>query len=113
MKKTVFPTFAKVVIYLGSISGILKELLSIIIFFAPCLGLFDLLHHMKFEKIPFKARLEYAKHHVILKSDEIKLQNLNGTFYWEDLDRFDYSENPFNPVPPNYTLYTFFRQGFK
>ena len=104
---------AKAVVYLGSISGILRELLSILIFFAPCLGLFNLLHHLKFEKIPFKARLEYAKTNAILKSDEIKLHNLNKTLYWSDLDRFNYSEDPFNPIAPSYTFYTFFRHGFK
>ena len=104
---------AKAVVYLGSISGILRELLSIVIFFAPCLGLFNLLHHIKFDKIPFKARLEYAKTNAILKSDEIKLHNLNETLYWSDLDRFNYSEDPFNPIAPSHTFYTFFRHSFK
>ena len=115
LKKTLahFNAFllAKVIVYLGSISGILRELLSILIFFTPCLGLFDLLHHIKFEQIPFKARLEYAKNNQISESDEIKLRNMNETVYWKDLDNFNYAEDP--PEPPKYTLYTYFRYSFK
>ena len=58
MKKVVFPTLAKAMVYLYSIASILKELMSIIIFFTPCLGLFHLLNHLKFEKIPFKGSLK-------------------------------------------------------
>ena len=70
------------------------------------LGLFNLLHHLKFEKIPFKARLDFAKTHKITKLDEIKLNGLNQTIYWRDLDRFDYSKD--DPEPPSYELYTIF-----
>ena len=61
MKKVVFPTLAKAMVYLYSIASILKELMSIIIFFTPCLGLFHLLNHLKFEKIPFKGSLKKNK----------------------------------------------------
>ena len=39
MKKVVFPTFAKVAVYLGSVAGVLREIITIIIFFAPSLGM--------------------------------------------------------------------------
>ena len=38
-KKVVFPTFAKVAVYLGSVAGVLREILSIIIYFTPSLGM--------------------------------------------------------------------------
>ena len=38
-KKVVFPIFAKLAIYLGSIAGVLREILSIIIYFTPSLGM--------------------------------------------------------------------------
>ena len=65
-----------------------------------------MLYHLKFDKIPFKARIDYAQNHQITKLDEIKLNGLNQTIYWQDLDRFDYSENSDKPTPPSYELYT-------
>ena len=65
-----------------------------------------MLYHLKFDKIPFKARIDYAQNHQITKLDEIKLNGLNQTIYWQDLDRFDYSED--YPSPPSYELYTIY-----
>ena len=37
-KKVVFPTFAKLAIYLCTVAGVLREMLSILIYFSPTLG---------------------------------------------------------------------------
>ena len=73
--------------------------------FIPSLGLFDLLHHWKYEQIPFKVRLEYAKNFPINPNDKIILYGLNETVFWLELDRWDYT-NKNNPTPPHYSLYT-------
>ena len=39
----------------------LRRVLSIIALFIPSLGLFSILHHWRWEQIPFRVRLEFAK----------------------------------------------------
>ena len=51
--------------------------------------------------MPFKVRLDRAK--TISSEDKIALYGLNETIYWNQLDRWNYTDDP---TPPNYTLYT-------
>ena len=83
----------------------LRRVLSIIALFIPSLGLFSLLHHWRWEQIPYKARLEYATRGFLTPEDKISLYGLNETIYWSELDRWNYSD-PQDPQPPSYSIYT-------
>ena len=69
------------------------------------MGLFSLLHHWKWEQVPFDIRMENAKKGLVTPEDPISLLGLNDTVLWLSLDRTDYSD-PQYPVPPPYSLYT-------
>ena len=99
------PMTSKFLIFVWGIFAILRRIVSLIIMFIPSLGLFSLLHHWKYEQIPFRIRLEYAKRLPIKPHDKIVLYGLNETIYWSELDRWDYT-HPENPTPPHYSLYT-------
>ena len=92
-------------IFVWGTFAILRRILSIIALFIPSLGLFSLLHHWRWEQIPYKARLEYAKRGFLTPEDKIGLYGLNETIYWSELDHWDYS-SPQDPQPPSYSIYT-------
>ena len=96
---------SKILIFAWGTFASLRRILSLIVLFIPSMGLFNLLHHWKYEQIPFKVRLEYAKRFPIQPDDKIALYGLNETIYWSELDRWDYS-NKENPAPPHYSLYS-------
>ena len=86
-----------------------------IMFFAPTLGLLDLLRHFQGEIIPFEAAFGTERDELVyLPGKPLK-------WTWNDISRFDYSfvernetnENNetypiYNPEPPTLELYTFF-----
>ena len=96
---------SKIFIFIWGTFATLRRLLSIIAMFIPSMGLFSILHHWRWEQIPFKARLEYAKRGFLQPDDKIGLYGLNETIYWTELDRWSYAD-PQNPQPPPYSLYT-------
>ena len=96
---------SKFFIFLWGTFANLRRVLSLVAFFIPSLGLFSLLHHWKWDQIPFKPRLDYALTHPISPNDQIKLFGVNETLFWSNLDRWDYS-NPNNPTAPPYSTYT-------
>ena len=83
----------------------LRRVLSIIALFIPSMGLFSILHHWRWEQLPFSARLEYAKRGFLKPDDKISLYGLKETIYWTELDRWSY-DDPQDPQPPPYSLYT-------
>ena len=80
-----------------------RRILSIICFFTPSLGLFNILHHWQAEQIPFSIRKKY---NLIHPKDQVYLYNLNDTIFWKDLERWNYYEDPNEPTPPSYSVYT-------
>ena len=95
----------KLVVLLWGLFAALRRIGSFVVFLAPSLGLFSLLHHWRWEQIPFKVRLEYAKRGFLRVDDKISLYGLNKTIYWTELDRWDYTAKE-NPSPPPYSIYT-------
>ena len=90
--------------------GSIRKVASIVAFFTPSLGLFSLLHHWQAECIPFKARLDMAKHFAnksgeYFQNAQIKLYNMSTEVTWSSLDRWNY-EDPKHPKPPPYSVYT-------
>ena len=92
-------------IFFWGLFATLRRVLSLVGLFIPSLGLFSILHHWKWDQIPFKVRLDYALIHSISPNDQIKLFGLNETIYWSGLDRWDYTD-PHNPTAPHYSAYT-------
>ena len=97
----------KLSIFVWGTFATLRRILSIIALFIPSMGLFSILHHWRWEQIPFSTRLEYAKRGFMRSDDRISLYGLNKTIYWTDLDRWDYSDTQ-DPAPPPYSIYTLF-----
>ena len=96
---------SKIFIFIWGTFATLRRMLSLIAMFVPSLGLFSILHHWRWEQIPFSARLEYAKRGFLQPDDKISLYGLNETIYWVELDRWSYAD-PQDPQPPPYSLYT-------
>ena len=92
-------------IFVWGTFAVLRRILSIVALFIPSMGLFSILHHWRWEQVPYKARLEYATRGFLTSEDKIALYGLNETFYWSELDRWNYS-NPKDPQPPSYSIYT-------
>merc|ERR1719300_1595071 len=93
----------KVILACYALFSTFRRILSIVIFFAPSLGLFSILHHWQEEQIPFKIRMKYPEK--TKPTDKIVLYNVTDTIYWGDYDRTNYLD-PKNPVPPEYSIYT-------
>ena len=100
-------TATKLLIFIWGLFATLRRISSIIALSIPCMGLFSILHHWRWEQIPFSTRLEYAKRGFMSSDDKISLYGLNETIYWTELDRWDYSD-PQNPSPAPYSFYTIF-----
>ena len=120
-----FPTTAKLIALFFSLLCCLFRILAIVCYFAPALGLFNLLHHLQAEQTPWDLNIEgYFSNNGSIQfgnSDEIS---------WKEIDRWEKNEgepifelsnqqgvdvNVPNPeylkAPPNYTLFTFFTLG--
>ena len=102
-EKGFLPFSSRIFVGFWALFGTLRRTLGILAFFLPAMGLFNILHHIKFEKVAFKIRLDYAS--TISAEDKIALYGLNETIFWTELDRWDYTD-PNNLTPPNYSLYT-------
>ena len=96
---------SKLFIFVWGVFATLRRVLSLVGLFIPSLGLFSILNHWKWDQIPFKSRLDYAKIQSISPNDQIKLFGVNETLFWSDLDRWDYTD-PNNPTAPHYSDYT-------
>ena len=98
LSKPFFPFTAKLAALLWTFALMAKRMLVLVLYFAPSLGLFNLLHHWKWEQIPFAIR----KRRNVTADDELVLLNIEPR-PWTDLDRWNYSDVP---TPPDYTIYT-------
>ena len=92
-------------IFVWGTFAVLRRILSIVALFIPSMGLFNLLHHWRWEQLPYNARLEFARRGFLTPEDKIVLYGLNETIFWSELDRWNYTE-PQDPQPPSYSIYT-------
>ena len=95
---------SKIFIFIWGTFANLRRVLSLISLFIPSLGLFDILHHWKWEQLPSQVRLNYAERGFMTPDDKISLHGLNQTIYWTQYDRWDYTGEA--PSPPPYSIYT-------
>ena len=105
IQKGFFGIKASIAVFMWGLMGSLRRILSIICFFVPSLGLFNILNHWQAEQYPFGIRSQY---NLIHKKDEVYLYNLTEKVLWSELDRWNYYEDPQEPTPPSYSLYTGF-----
>ena len=102
-EKGFMPFTSKIIVAFYASFGTFRRILAIVIFFAPSLGLFSLLHHWQEELIPFKIRSEFPDK--TKPTDPIALYNVSEPIFWGDYDRWDFTD-PENPTAPPYEIYT-------
>ena len=107
--KGFFPLASEITAWIWGLFGSLRRILSVVTFFIPYLGLFDILNNWRAEQIPLWIR---SNKYALLASnikldDKIELRRLMNTVLWGELARWNYSD-PAVPIPPPYTLYTYF-----
>ena len=105
VQKGFFGIKASIAVFLWGLMGTLRRILSIVCFFVPSLGLFSIHNFWLAEQYPFGIRKQF---NLIHKSDEVHLYNLTEKVLWSELDRWNYYEDPLDPIPPSYSFYTGF-----
>ena len=100
IEKPFFPTTSKLVLFLWIMISASARVLVLVLYFTPGFGLFSILSPWKFEQIPYGEKYRNFK-----STDVLYLHKANIT--WGDMNRWDYND-PTNPIPPPYTLYTAF-----
>ena len=100
-EKGFLPFTAKLTVVIWGTISYAKRIMSLVAFFIPSLGLFNILQHWQAEQIPFFVRKYLRKG----PSDILELYNTTENVLWSEIDRWNYAD-PSNPSPPNYTLYT-------
>merc|ERR1719278_2326356 len=95
IEKTHLRVWSKIGLVLISLFCSCARLLSIIAFFTPFIGLFDLLNHYKTEQIPFAQNIR----------DDFKVK---GNITWREIDRWTFENETEPGTPPGYDRYTLF-----
>ena len=105
IKKEVFRTSSKFFVAFQGLVVSTRRITTIVAFFIPSLGLFNLLHHWQAEQLTFQLRLNHAQNNGLSTLDEIDLHDMTERIYWSQLDRWNYTD-PSKPLPPDYDIYT-------
>ena len=82
MNREHFPAMSKVVFLAFVKFAFLSKVLSIIMYFTPALGLFNVLQHWKYEQIPWNNEIIHSLHNPI--DGTIKLQS--GVIEWKHIN---------------------------
>ena len=93
IEKTHLRIWSKIGLVLISLFCSCARLLSIITFFTPFIGLFDLLNHYKAEQIPFAPSIR---------------EDFKGNSTWGEIDRWTFEDETDPGTPPGYNRYTLF-----
>ena len=105
IQKGFFGVKASLAVFLWGLMGSLRRISSMIGFFIPGLGLFNILNHWLAELYPFGIRKQF---NLIHKRDQVHLYNLTKPLLWSEVDRWNYYEDIDEPTPPSYSQYTGF-----
>ena len=100
LKREHFPIAAKVVAKMFIISSLLKRVVSVVMYFAVPLGLFNLLRHGQSEQVKWDPIYEEA----FLDQDGYIQFGDSPKILWSSINRW----NSTSDIPPNYRLYTIF-----
>ena len=93
------PTTSKLVVLAWASFATLRRILSLVTMFIPAMGLCSLLHHWKWEQVPYRFGQR------IIPGDKISLFGLNETILWSQLYRWNHTAGEI-PTPPEYSHYT-------
>ena len=102
LEKGFCSTRSKLVVLTWASFATLRRVLSLVALFIPSMGLCSILHHWKWEQVPFEFRHKIAQK--VRPDDKISLFGLKKTILWTELDRWNYMAEI--PSPPNYNFYT-------
>ena len=86
--------------------SLFSNCLACIVYFAPCLGLFNLLRHYQGELFPYTTLTEKEIFNITIESDFVYYSTAKP-IPWQSLSRYNYSD-PENPIKPPITIYTYF-----
>ena len=89
VEKGFLPFTAKLAILLWGTMANWKRILSLITFFIPSLGLFNILYHWQAEQLPFNVRNSNLKKGL---SSYLELYNMTEQVLWSDIDRWNYND---------------------
>ena len=103
-----FPMKAILVLGLYVLLSLFSKTFACVIYFTPCLGLFNLMRHYQGELLPHWAAMEfdYTSPNVNV-SDALVYYSTAEPFPWNELTRFNYTD-PRNPTNPTISIYTYF-----
>ena len=96
-----FPATSKIMAVGYSLFACIVRILAFVMYFAPTLGLFNLLRHLQAEQTQWDPNI--IKYFVY--NGTIHLGNSSAIF-WNQIDRWTISND--NLLPPHYTLYTYY-----
>ena len=100
-EKHFVPATSKFFIILWGLFSSTRRIISVVCFFVPSMGLFNILYHHRAEQLPFTVWKRYNK----TQEDKIALFDLQKTYLWGDIDRWDYSTQT-KGTPPHYSEYS-------
>ena len=98
LEKGFCSTRSKLVVLAWASFATVRRILSLVTLFIPSMGLCSLLHHWKWEQVPYQFGPR------IIPGDKINLFGLNETVLWSKLYRWNHRGE--FPTPPNYNEYT-------
>ena len=104
MNREHFPVVSKIMVLSYVKFALLTKVLSIVMYFTPVLGLFNVLQHWKYEQIPWNN--DVIKELIDPIDHTIKLPT--GVIEWKDINRWTKHLDG-SLKSPDYTLYTVFR----
>ena len=103
LEKAHFTMISKVAVLVFAVFSTVTKILANISYFAPGLGLFDLLNHWRAEQVPFAVSLEGKLN--ASNGDLLYLYN-RDPIPWALIDRWTYDDKYPKGNPPHYTQYT-------
>ena len=98
LEKGFCSTRSKLVVLAWASFATIRRILSLVTLFIPSMGLCSLLHHWKWEQVPYQFGQR------IIPGDKIRLFGLNETVLWSQLYRWNHTGE--FPTPPHYNEYT-------
>ena len=96
--KPYFPTSSKALIYSYALFGTSKRIIITILYFAPFMGLFDILYHHKYEQKEWTVNRQNPR-------ETLELYGGVTNVSWSMIDRWTWT-NDGTRKPPSYDLYT-------
>ena len=99
-----FPIVSQIMAGLYTGFSITKRVSCLVLYFAPSLGLFNLLRHLQAEQTQWDPEL---RQYFVEDSDGTIQFGNSPKLYWKSIDRWNYTTK-YKFTPPDYSFYTYF-----